>query len=330
MCDVSTDDSIIMNQVSYSFDVSVIPVYIGLSTGKTLYVIDKDMTSDFKDLFENLSKSNIAIWVTTPAFAEMCIIDKSFNRNVMPKMEKMIFAGEVLTHKLMYELYDRFGDISIINGYGPTEATVLVTAVELTRGLCDKLKKIPIGYAMDNCKIYFVDESGKKVKEGEKGELIICGDSVSTGYYNNPEMTKKVFFETYIDGKLKRGYKTGDLGYIENGLIFYCGRKDFQIKLNGYRIELADIENNLRRINFIENCVALPIFKDEKPLYIAAFVTLNKPSEEKEFKIAMRIKGELKKYVPTYMVPRIIKIKKTFPVNTNGKINRKFLLEELK
>ena len=79
MCDVSTDDSIIMNQVSYSFDVSVIPVYIGLSTGKTLYVIDKDMTSDFKDLFENLSKSNIAIWVTTPAFAEMCIIDKSFN-----------------------------------------------------------------------------------------------------------------------------------------------------------------------------------------------------------------------------------------------------------
>jgi D-alanine--poly(phosphoribitol) ligase subunit 1 len=330
-CSIADDKAIVMNQVSYSFDVSVISVYIGLLMGKTLFVIDKDMVNNFQLLFSAFKRSNIALWITTPAFAEMCLIDESFNSSLLPSLEKMIFAGEVLTKKLLSELYKRFPGVKIINGYGPTEATVLATAVEITEEMMSNDLPIPIGYPIENGKLVVVDENNKELPIGEKGELIIIGESVSPGYFNNKEMTDKHFFDVTDGSKIRRAYRTGDLAYItEDKLIYYCGRKDFQIKLNGYRIEIEDIENNLRKLELINNTVVFPVYNSENKIsHLTAFVTLNSQSSEKEFKVAMRIKEYLKKLVPSYMVPRTIKIKDSFPMNTNGKINRKLLMEEL-
>ncbi|MBO0552012.1 hypothetical protein EXQ31_03225 [Clostridium botulinum] len=101
------------------------------------------------------------------------------------------------------------------------------------------------------------------------------------------------------------------------------------MKLNGFRIELEDIEKNLLKIDFVENAVVLPVKKERKIVYLAAFVKLNKQFELKNFQIAMKIKDELNKLIPNYMVPRKIKIKENFQLNVNGKIDRKLLLEEL-
>ncbi|WP_234123527.1 D-alanine--poly(phosphoribitol) ligase subunit DltA [Clostridium hydrogenum] len=327
-CKTSEDKNVFLNQVSYSFDVSVISIYIGLLLGKTLYVIDKQMTSNFKDLFENLSISKIAMWISTPSFAEMCIVDNSFNKNLLPELEKMFFAGEILSKKLVSTLYERFGDISIINGYGPTEATVLITAVEVNKHMLNAEDSIPIGYGMDNSRVFLINDAGKEIKDGEKGEICVVGDNVSIGYYNNEEMNKKHFF-TAEDGT-KPGYKTGDLAYKKDDMFYYCGRKDFQIKLNGFRIELEDIENNLRKLDYVSNAVALPVKHEEKISYIAAFVKLSKSIDEKEFKIAMKIKNDLSKFLPSYMIPRKVKLLNKFPINTNGKIDRKLLQEDLK
>lgn len=329
-CKTREDESVFLNQVSYSFDVSVISVYIGLILGKTLYVIDKEMTSDFKDLFKNLSMSKIAMWISTPSFAEMCVVDNSFNKTLIPKLEKMFFAGEVLSKKLVSTLYERFGNISIINGYGPTETTVLVTAIEVNKNMLDSEESIPIGYSMKNSKIILVDNTGREVKDGEKGEINVIGNNVSIGYYNNEEMNKKNFFTVKSENDTKFGYKTGDLAYKKDDIFYYCGRKDFQVKLNGFRIELEDIENNLRKLDYVGNVVALPVKHEEKVSYIAAFVKLNKSIDAKEFKIAMQIKSDLRKSLPSYMVPRKIKLVDKFPINTNGKIDRKLLQEELK
>lgn len=331
-CSISNNKDIIMNQVSYSFDVSVISIYIGLLMGKTLFVIDKDMTNNFQLLFSAFRKSRISLWITTPAFAEMCLIDESFNNNLLPHLEKMIFAGEVLTKKLLSELYKRFPGIKIINGYGPTEATVLATAVEINEEMIENDLPIPIGYPIESGKLIVISEKGTALPCGKKGELIIIGDSVSPGYFNNNEMTKKHFFTIKDGQKDRRAYRTGDIAYIDkNNLIYYCGRKDFQIKLNGYRIEIEDIENNLRKLDSINNTVVFPVYNSENKIsHLTAFVTLNSHSEEKEFKLVMQIKEGLKNLVPSYMVPRTIKIKDSFPINTNGKINRKLLMEELK
>jgi D-alanine--poly(phosphoribitol) ligase subunit 1 len=331
ICDVGNmKDCVFMDQVSYSFDVSVMDMYVSLIRGTTLYAIDKDMIASFKDLFEYFKKSNISVWTSTPSMVEMCLIDESFNRELLPNLKIISLAGEVLTNRCVEKLFDRFGDIRVINGYGPTESTVLVTAVDIDRDMINSESSLPIGYPMDGCRILILDSDGREVPEGEKGEIIIVSDSVSPGYYKNKETTEKVFFKTTVDGTPKRCYRTGDEGYIKNGLVYYIGRKDFQVKLNGFRIELGDIENNLRKIGFIKNAVVLPISRNGKVQHLAAAVTLDRQMDEREFKIGLMIKDELKKFVPDYMVPRKIVIKDSFPVNVNGKVDRKLLMEEMR
>ena len=330
-CVTSKAKDIIMNQVSYSFDVSVINIYLSLGMGKTIYVFDKDMTADFKDLFEHLKKSNVNLWVSTPSYIEMCMADINFNENLMPKVERIILTGEPLSKKIAVEVKKRFKQVTLFNCYGPTEATVEATGIEVTEEILNSDKNIPIGKPLAGISIEVIDENGHVLPDGEKGELVLIGDQVSPGYYNNGEIVKKNFYNVEVNGEIKRAYRTGDIVYIgEDKLIYYCGRKDFQIKLNGQRIEIEDIENNIRALDFIQNAVVLPVYKDEKISRITAFVVLKKKSEEKEFKISLRIKEELKKRVQPYMIPRVIKVKESFITNTNGKINRKLLEEELK
>jgi D-alanine--poly(phosphoribitol) ligase subunit 1 len=321
---------VVMNQVSYSFDVSVMPIYLGLIHGKTLFSLSKNTLEDFKSLFKALNTSNIKTWISTPALAEMCIKDSTFNKELMPKLETLFFAGEVLSKKLINDLMNRFPGVRIINGYGPTEGTVLLTAIDVTRKMLEDNREIPIGYPMEDAIIKIIDEKGNELNDGEKGEIVAIGNSISKGYFNNEEMTNKVFFTEKLYGKVMRGYRTGDVGYYDNGIIYYCGRKDFQIKLNGFRIELEDIENNLRRVDNINNCVVLPVYKDDKISHLASFVTLNKDNGLSSLKNSIIIKNELKKYIPSYMIPRNIKVIKEFPINVNGKIDRKKLMEEVK
>ncbi|MEG0132927.1 MAG: D-alanine--poly(phosphoribitol) ligase subunit DltA [Clostridium sp.] len=321
---------VIMNQVSYSFDVSVMPIYLGLIHGKTLFSLSKNTLEDFKTLFKALNDSKIKTWISTPALAEMCIKDSTFNKELMPSLETFFFAGEVLSKKLISELMDRFPGVRMINGYGPTEGTVLLSAIDVTREMLEDTREIPIGYPMTGAILKIVDADGKSLPEGEKGELIAIGNSISKGYFNNEEMTKKVFFTEDVNRTLMQGYRTGDIGYFENGVIYYCGRKDFQIKLNGFRIELEDIENNLRRVENVNNCVVFPAYREGKISHLASFVTLNEENGLSSLKNSIIIKNELKKYIPSYMIPRNIKVLKEFPINTNGKIDRKKLMEEVK
>jgi D-alanine--poly(phosphoribitol) ligase subunit 1 len=323
-------NDVIMNQVSYSFDVSVIPIYLGLICGKTLFSLSKDTLEDFKRLFNGLKVSNIKTWVSTPALAEICIKDSNFNMKLMPNLETLFFAGEVLSKKLVKELMNRFPGVRIINGYGPTEGTVLLSAIDVTEEMLEDLREIPIGYPMEGAILKIVDENGNTLPDGEKGELLAIGNSISKGYFNNKEITEKVFFTESIGNKLLRGYRTGDLAYYDNNMIYYCGRKDFQIKLNGFRIELEDIENNLRRVSSVNNCAVFPIYKEDKISHIMGVVTLNEDNGLSNLKNSILIKNELKKYIPSYMIPRNIKVIKQFPVNTNGKIDRKKLMEEIK
>ncbi len=160
-CRIEEEDGTFMNQVSYSFDVSVISLYIGLSNGKTLYVIDKHMINNFQELFHNLSKSKISLWISTPSFLEMCIVDNKFNKELLPYLKKIVVAGEVLTKNLANKIFENFPKVKLINGYGPTETTVLVTSTEITKELIDKNESIPIGHCGKNIILNIKDENGK-------------------------------------------------------------------------------------------------------------------------------------------------------------------------
>ena len=322
-------EGVFMNQAAYSFDLSVTSIYPGLCYGKTLHGLSKKTLANLKSLFEDLTNSNINIWVSTPSFAGMCVVEDSFNSNMLPGLEAMVFVGEVLPKTLCEELLNRFPNTRIVNGYGPTEATVAVSANDMNRELLAKEGSLPIGYPMKTSVVKIVDEEGNEVPDNVKGEIIIVGPSVSKGYFNNPEKTEESFFYDEYKGQKCRAYKTGDLGYYVDGNLYYCGRKDFQIKLNGYRIEIEDIENNLIRVSNVKNAAVVPVKKDDKIAYLTAFIELQEDNGLSNLKNGIAIKKELGQLIPSYMIPRNIKIVKEFPTNVNGKIDRKKLLEEV-
>ncbi|WP_419749129.1 D-alanine--poly(phosphoribitol) ligase subunit DltA [Terrisporobacter petrolearius] len=326
---IDGSEKVIMNQAAYSFDLSVTSIYPSLAHGATLFSLSKKVLADYKELFSQLKRSNMAVWVSTPSFAGVCTTEKDFDSNMLEKLESMIFIGETLPKSLAKELLDRFPNTRVINGYGPTEATVGVSVNDMSYELINDEKSLPVGYPMSNCKIKIVDDNGNEVKEGEKGEIIIIGPSVSKGYFNNEEKTNESFFYDEIDNVKHRAYKTGDKGYMLNGNIYYCGRVDFQIKLNGFRIEIEDIESNLRKVENVNNAIVIPVYKDEKIAYLKGIVQLKIDNELSNMKKGIAIKKELNKYIPSYMVPRTIKIIEDFPTNTNGKIDRKKLMEEI-
>lgn len=310
---------VILNQASFSFDLSVADLYLSLITQSEHFILEKHVQSNFKLLFHNLKKSNANIAIMTPSFVELLLLDKSFNKELLPNLKTILFCGETLLSTTIKKLYSRFEKIEIINCYGPTECTFAVTNISITLELANQ-EDIPVGKEKDNVKIYIVDEKCNKVEEGNIGEILIVGESVAKGYVEEDKNKLKGFIK-YED---QNAYLTGDLGYIKDGILYYYSRKDKQIKYKGYRIEINDIQNNIYSLEYIDKVVvSTKIDKNNKVNKLIAFIKL----KENVNKNSLEIRKELLDKIPEYMCP-IIKIVNSFPLNQNGKCDEKKLLEE--
>ncbi|WP_054950928.1 D-alanine--poly(phosphoribitol) ligase subunit DltA [Numidum massiliense] len=315
---------VFLNQAPFSFDLSVMDLYPALLSGSTLWPVDKEMIARPRDLFAALAKSGINVWTSTPSFAEMCLLDQSFQQQLLPSLHTFLFCGEVLANDCAEKLLERFPDAQVFNTYGPTEATVAITAVRVDEDLVQRHRPLPVGYCKPDCHLLIVDEDGHPVASEEKGEIVIVGPSVSKGYFNDLQRTAASFLT--VDGM--RAYRTGDTGYLQEGLLFYGGRKDFQVKLHGYRIELEDIEHHLRALPLVKAAAVLPVYneKNGKCDFLTAVVVPEYNPSGSAFKLAAAIKKQLAAYVPAYMVPRKIVFKDSLPMTANGKLDRKQLV----
>lgn len=153
---------------------------------------------------------------------------------------------------------------------------------------------------------------------------MIIGDTVSHGYFRQPELTKKAFLICEKEGVLYGGYRTGDAGYLKDGYLYYCGRQDLQVKLHGYRIEIEDIENNLLRLQGISRAVVVPNMKEGKVRSLTAFIS-GEGREDNNLEASRRIKERLKLLIPDYMIPKKIVFLDNMPVTRNGKVDRSYL-----
>lgn len=150
----------------------------------------------------------------------------------------------------------------MLNTYGPTESTVAVTSVACDEELLSRYPVLPVGYPKPGTTIQIWDADRRCVGEGETGEIVIIGDTVSLGYYRRPDLTAAAFTEVDMNGRRVRAYLTGDAGYLADGMVHFAGRLDFQIKLNGYRIEIEDIESNLRYLPGVQHSAVVAVMKD--------------------------------------------------------------------
>lgn len=219
----------------------------------------------------------------------------------------------------------RFPNAQIFNTYGPTEATVAVTQVQIKPETLSKYSRLPIGRVKSDTKIILVDENLKEVPPGQVGEMVITGPSVSKGYLNNPEKTNAAFYE--IDGV--GAYLTGDTGKYEGDLLFYQGRLDFQIKLHGYRIELEDIDHNIEQVSYVKAATVVPKLKEHKAHSLVAYVVAEPHEFEKEYQLTNAIKKELAPLIMDYMMPNKWIYVDQLPLTSNGKVDRKGLMNEV-
>ncbi|UEX89622.1 D-alanine--poly(phosphoribitol) ligase subunit DltA [Staphylococcus ratti] len=301
-----------LNQAPLSFDLSVMTIYPALVSGGTIQFVSKDMIINPKALHELFVSQPIDVWVSTPSFMEMCLLLPSFNAEQMPNTSTFLFCGEVFGHKSAQRLLKQFPNSAIYNTYGPTEATVAITSILVTEDVLEQFESVPIG----------VPRPGVALRVTEENELVIEGSCVSAGYVKDPERSARVFFET----NKTRGYLTGDSAKFENNQWFIQGRIDNQIKYNGYRMELEEIEAKLNRLDEISNAMVVPVRKNNKVKLLKGVVQLS--SQDLDEKEAVKaIKQRIKQELPDYMIPQQWVCVEQMPLNNNGKIDRKMINE---
>ncbi len=290
----------VFNQASFSFDLSVTSIYYSLFNGHKIVGCNIDLENNFNNVLEFIKCSNLM--VITPTFIKMCLLDIEFNANNYSNLMCIYFCGEQLETKVVKKIFERFPNINIINAYGPTEATSAVSAILVTKDMLND-KLLPVGN---------IDNLATPIKI-INDEIVLIGKSVSNGYINN-------YQGGFYDDEYNHYYKTGDNGYIFNNYLYCKGRIDNQIKYKGYRIELGEIEFYLKNNDKVVDAVVIPKYDLNNNIkFLKAFV-IGKISEEE-------IRAYLHSVLPNYMIPKNICFVSQLPINKNGKIDRKKLME---
>ena len=311
-----SDKDIIANQAPFDFDVSVKDIYSAFFKGATLLIVPKAYFSSPAKLLDYITINNATtlIW----AVSALCLITTfhGLDYKVPEKVNKVIFSGEVMPLKHLNIWMEKLSEATFVNVYGPTEITCNCTYHIIDRNR-EYIDNIPIGKPFKNERVFLLDDDEKLVtREGELGEICVSGSCVGLGYYNNKEQNDKYFKQNPLNNNyFERIYKTGDYAkYNDLGELIFCGRKDFQIKYMGHRIELEEIDKKIMDIEGVERSTTL--FDEEKSKLVCFYVG---SIDNKDLKIS------LSNNLPVYMVPSKVIMVDNFPLTKNGKIDRKEL-----
>ena len=311
-----TGEDVIGNQAPFDFDVSVKDIYSAMKTGARLEIVPKALFSQPAKLLDHLCDRKITtmIW----AVSALCLVTTfhGLEYKVPEAVNKVLFSGEAMPMKHLKQWMKHLPESRFINLYGPTEITCNCTWHEVERGR-EYPDGLPIGRSFPNERVFLLDEGGRLVTEpGVHGEICVCGTALALGYYNNPDQTGSRFVQNPLAAAYpQRMYRTGDLGwYNEQGELFFAGRKDFQIKYMGHRIELEEIERALSGVEGVER--ACCVFDEKKGRLTAYYVG---EIEGKD------IRHALSATLPVFMLPGTYVKMPEMPLNKNGKIDRKSL-----
>ena len=308
-----SNDSVFMNQAPFSFDLSVYELIGFLSFGGTIVLNSRELLENHIEFFDRLKKYNCNTWVSTPSFISKYLLSSEFTSNDIKSLQTFLFCGEVLPATTAKRILNSFPSSKVLNTYGPTEATVAITLIDITPAVIEKYSKsLPVGYVKENTVINLLDKDSENV-----GEIEIVGDNVSIGYFKNEELNAQKFQAKYE----KRSFRTGDFGYIEDNMLFFANRKDELIKLHGFRIEIGEIDKEFTNNKKINESITIPLKRGTEVVKLITFIITNTQIDMEE------LKKEISEILPYYMIPSDIVVIDKFPYNTNHKIDKNALIE---
>ena len=309
---ISRDD--VFFQISpTSFDASTLEIWGALLNGATLVLYSGDVFDPNRFRLQLLKYRVSVLWLTAALFH--LVVDRFID--ALAPLRVLLAGGDVLSAKHVNKVLDKFPDITVINGYGPTENTTFTCCHRMTIENRPNAS-VPIGTPVTGTEVHILDEAMLPVGVGEVGELYTSGKGVALGYLNELNSHGAFFSDNEIaDGMI---YRTGDLVRMnENGEIDFLGRKDHQVKIRGFRVSIEEIRSCLLEMDGICDAVVLV---DETPEQTEkALVAHVQTGHECELLVS-DIKHHLALSLPKYMIPDVIRVGTHLPINKNGKIDR--------
>ncbi|TVZ39270.1 non-ribosomal peptide synthase protein (TIGR01720 family)/amino acid adenylation domain-containing protein [Alteromonadaceae bacterium 2753L.S.0a.02] len=309
----------------FTFDASAAEVFTALLNGAELHLLSDDLIRDYRKLIQYVHHNNISFSAFPPPYLEQMPVED------LPDGMTLLTAGSAPSPKLVQKLSSK---LRYINGYGPTETTILSTAWEYNATQIAE-GSLPIGKPIVNTQVYLLDQYQQLCPIGVVGEICIAGAGVCMGYLNRDDLNREYFIDD-IQDPTKKMYRTGDLGrWLANGDIEFIGRRDNQIKIRGYRIELSEIETQLLSLADVVNAVVAVVGNDDSvglsgegdsEKRIFAWVVVDRSSHlSSESSFTANLKRALKETLPPYMIPQAIVIVENLPLTANGKVDIKAL-----
>jgi len=314
-CEICFPSDIVIGSLSPAvFDIFSFEILMLAVKGATLVLIDEGLSAFPVMILERLQEYNVSFifWVPT-IMVNIANLDLLRNRR-LDALELIWFAGEVMPAPAFNYWFDALPKRMFVNLYGPIEITLDCT-YHIAKEKLKPAELLPIGKACKNKEVFVIADTGDLAKDGEIGEICVRGSGLAMGYINNPLKTAESFVQNPFNNRYPDiVYKTGDLGAVKDGLIWFKGRADTMIKHQGYRIELGEVEAALINCsNLIRN--ACVIYNPEEKRILAIV-------ESDSALIIDAIKSKIATLLPRYMCPREYFHVDRMPMNTNGKIDR--------
>ncbi|GIP58449.1 non-ribosomal peptide synthetase [Paenibacillus woosongensis] len=310
---------------SASFDLCYTALYPALVSGCELHLLDRHDYADPEYVLDYIAANGITFIKATPSLFHIMVSHERFKtRALLSSLKLIVLGGEKMKVQDIERYYEQYPDVRFVNHYGPTEATIGCIAYPMKLADFHAFCKQPvIGRPIFNAEAYIIDAYGNLLPDGVPGELAVAGSGLGRGYLNDPELTAQKFVPHPLDDG-QRLYKTGDRARrLPNGDIEFIGRMDHQLKIRGYRVELAEIEAQLMEHSDVQE-VALTVKESaEDTKYLCAYIVTQQGLT------ASDMRGHLAHRLPSYMLPAAYVFLDQMPLNENGKLDYKALPEPL-
>jgi amino acid adenylation domain-containing protein len=312
------EGTVVAQTAPQCFDISLWQLISALLVGGRTLIIEQETILDAKRFIEKIVAARINVVQVVPSYLEVLVSCLSQHPVEFKDLNYVVATGEALKQELVERWFAVQPRIKLVNAYGLTE-----TSDDTNHEIMDRAPqggRVPLGRAINNVLIYVVDEQLQPVPLGAPGEIVFSGVCVGRGYINDPGRTQRAFLQDPLRPG-QRLYRSGDYGRgLPDGKLEFLGRRDSQVKISGFRIEIGEIENQLLKLPGVREGAVVVTEGADQDKHLVAFCSGDLPPNPGA------LRDQLAKVLPEYMVPSAIHWRKTLPLTENGKINRQALL----